>query len=678
MAKRKSKHKKSRHPSHGKFQINPTSGGGRLSICMIVKNEEEALPKCLSSIQGLADELIVVDTGSTDRTVKIVQSFEAKVYHFAWNDNFSDARNESLKHATGDWILWLDADDILPKTHHATIRRLLGQPNNHAFFFRLENVGGDEATCYQLRMFPNLPGIEYTMPVHEQILPSLMRLGVNKMVNLDVSVIHTGYTDAKTIAAKNAKYLEIMEKWLVEHPQDYVTRAHAARIYHTNGRHREAIREYRIVVNDPRCRQENEIIYISSLIFTGRSHLDLNQYPDALAAFEDALRIQPNYDVVYMCFGEAYTLMGDADKAIEFLEKLREKGGIQPSLLPIDVNSLNYHSRHFLAKNYVAKNRAAEAIDEYRAAIQINPRQTEASAGLAELLANRGNLAEAHAVLDRAIQAQPEAVENYVNQAILYIDENRYDEAEQALQAVFARDSTHSRAHFQHGCLHRLQGNLQAAERSYRKAIENNPANLEAQNNLGHLYSELQQFDKAENAFDAVIHACRQGASKPSLDTWLGYAYSCAADNHSSEKLNEVYREMSQQFAEIPDATREFSAVDSSRTDVSAYMWVKLGQALLDQNLPQMATYASKTAIAIAPQSDLALEAFGDVLMSTDKYEDAREQYEKALEIAPDRLELFFRLGDCYLNLGASEVAQMCYQQGLKSNPLLKTDANSV
>ena len=678
MAKRKSKHKKSRHPSHGKFQINPTSGGGRLSICMIVKNEEEALPKCLSSIQGLADELIVVDTGSTDRTVKIVQSFGAKVYHFAWNDNFSDARNESLKHATGDWILWLDADDILPKTHHATIRRLLGQPNNHAFFFRLENVGGDEATCYQLRMFPNLPGIEYTMPVHEQILPSLMRLGVNKMVNLDISVIHTGYTDAKTIAAKNAKYLEIMEKWLVEHPQDYVTRAHAARIYHTNGRHREAIREYRIVVNDPRCRQENEIIYISSLIFTGRSHLDLNQYPDALAAFEDALRIQPNYDVVYMCFGEAYTLMGDADKAIEFLEKLREKGGIQPSLLPIDVNSLNYHSRHFLAKNYVAKNRAAEAIDEYRAAIQINPRQTEASAGLAELLANRGNLAEAHAVLDRAIQTQPEAVENYVNQAILYIDENQYDEAEQALQAVFARDSTHSRAHFQHGCLHRLQGNLQAAERSYQKAIENNPANLEAQNNLGHLYSDMQQFDKAENAFDAVIHACRQGASKASLDTWLGYAYSCAADNHSSEKLNEVYRKMSQQFAEIPDATREFSAVDSSRTDVSTRIWVKLGQALLDQNLPQMATYASKTAIAIAPQSDLALEAFGDVLMSTDKYEDAREQYEKALEIAPDRLELFFRLGDCYLNLGASEVAQMCYQQGLKSNPLLKTDANSV
>ncbi|MFB3040711.1 MAG: tetratricopeptide repeat protein [Candidatus Poribacteria bacterium] len=678
MAKRKSKHKKSRHPSHGKFQINPTSGGGRLSICMIVKNEEEALPKCLSSIQGLADELIVVDTGSTDRTVKIVQGFGAKVYYFAWNDNFSDARNESLKHATGDWILWLDADDILPKTHHATIRRLLGQPNNHAFFFRLENVGGDEATCYQLRMFPNLPGIEYTMPVHEQVLPSLMRLGVNKMVNLDVSVIHTGYTDAKTIAAKNAKYLGIMEKWLVERPQDYVTRAHVARIYHTNGRHREAIREYRIVVNDPRCRQENEIIYISSLIFTGRSHLDLKQYPDALAAFEDALRIQPDYDVVYMCFGEAYTRMGDADKAIEFLEKLREKGGIQPSLLPIDVNSLNYHSRHFLAKNYVAKNRAAEAIDEYRAAIQINPRQTEASAGLAELLANRGNLAEAHAVLDGAIQAQPEAVENYVNQAILYIDENRYDEAEQALQAVFARDSTHSRAHFQHGCLHRLQGNLQAAERSYRKAIENNPANLEAQNNLGHLYSEMQQFDKAENAFDAVIHAYRQGASKPSLDTWLGYAYSCAADNHSSEKLNEVYREMSQQFAEIPDATREFSAVDSSRTDVSARIWVKLGQALLDRNLPQMATYASKTAIAIAPQSDLALEAFGDVLMSTDKYEDAREQYEKALEIAPDRLELFFRLGDCYLNLGASEVAQMCYQQGLKSNPLLKTDANSV
>ena len=82
---------------------------------MIVKNEEAFLEKCLLSVQGLVDEIVIVDTGSTDKTKEIALKFTSKVYDFEWCDNFAAARNESLKYATGDWILVLDADEVIVK-----------------------------------------------------------------------------------------------------------------------------------------------------------------------------------------------------------------------------------------------------------------------------------------------------------------------------------------------------------------------------------------------------------------------------------------------------------------------------------------------------------------------------------------------------------------------------------
>ena len=85
-----------------------------LSLCMIVKDEEPVLERCLESVRGLFDEIVVIDTGSVDRTREIALSFGAFVYDFPWRDDFSAARNFSFSKATGNYLFWMDADDVLP------------------------------------------------------------------------------------------------------------------------------------------------------------------------------------------------------------------------------------------------------------------------------------------------------------------------------------------------------------------------------------------------------------------------------------------------------------------------------------------------------------------------------------------------------------------------------------
>ena len=86
-----------------------------ISLCMIVKNEERSLARCINSAKSLFDQLIIIDTGSNDDTVKIAKEFDADVHHFQWCDDFAAARNESIKYAKYQWILFLDADEIIDK-----------------------------------------------------------------------------------------------------------------------------------------------------------------------------------------------------------------------------------------------------------------------------------------------------------------------------------------------------------------------------------------------------------------------------------------------------------------------------------------------------------------------------------------------------------------------------------
>ncbi|WP_237690563.1 glycosyltransferase family 2 protein [Paenibacillus caui] len=174
-----------------------------IALTMIVKNEEKVLPRCLDSVCKLVDEIIIVDTGSTDRTKWVAQAYGAKIYDWTWNHNFADARNIALDHASCDWNLVLDADEYI-NNGGAAIRQFINQENAIGRLKLVSQFSSDDgelsfAQSFISRIFPS--GVRYEGRIHEQLVSDLPR------IKLPVEILHDGYMKSK--ADRNIPILQI-------------------------------------------------------------------------------------------------------------------------------------------------------------------------------------------------------------------------------------------------------------------------------------------------------------------------------------------------------------------------------------------------------------------------------------------------------------------------------------
>lgn len=168
-----------------------------LSICMIAKNEENNIERCFKSITHIADEIIVVDTGSTDKTIEICEKYGAKVILYEWKNDFSDARNKSLEYATKDWILFLDADEELPYEDGLAVKEIINKDDKfEGFYLRLVNIIDkvDIGDAIVFRLFKNDPDYKFKGKMHEQIIHSVQnKAGVNSVASTQIKIFHYGY-----------------------------------------------------------------------------------------------------------------------------------------------------------------------------------------------------------------------------------------------------------------------------------------------------------------------------------------------------------------------------------------------------------------------------------------------------------------------------------------------------
>jgi glycosyltransferase involved in cell wall biosynthesis len=197
-----------------------------LSLCLIVKNEAANLPRCLESAAGVVDEIVVVDTGSTDETVAIAERFGARVLHHAWQNDFALARNVGLDAATGEWILHLDADEELEAESARRLKPFLAQVDADGVLVQLQHkVSADGLTdlleSSEVRLFRNRPHHRFEMNLHTQILPSIQRHG-GRVVPSEFKIWHYGYlqTTAQGGVDRGQRNLALLEEAVARSPND--------------------------------------------------------------------------------------------------------------------------------------------------------------------------------------------------------------------------------------------------------------------------------------------------------------------------------------------------------------------------------------------------------------------------------------------------------------------------
>jgi glycosyltransferase involved in cell wall biosynthesis len=198
-----------------------------ISLCLIVRDEAELLPQFLKKAAGLWDELCVVDTGSQDDTIAILRAAGAKIVERAWDDDFSAARNASLAMATGTWIIFLDADEMLSPEAVAGLRAVTRDPSIGATTVRMVNPlpHASSHETQLLRMFRNDPGIRFQHRIHEEVASTveayLRRTGL-ALAHLDAPIEHLGYVRERAAGRdKKARDSRLLRRAVAENPADF-------------------------------------------------------------------------------------------------------------------------------------------------------------------------------------------------------------------------------------------------------------------------------------------------------------------------------------------------------------------------------------------------------------------------------------------------------------------------
>ena len=319
----------------------------KVSLCMIVKNEAPHLERCLLSVAGVVDELVVVDTGSTDRTVEIAAAHQARLFHFAWRDDFSLARNFSLDQARGEWILHLDADEELETDTRARLRPLLAETRADGLLMTQRNfTAGSDLVRYDdlriTRLFRNRPEFRYEQAIHEQIRPSIDRHG-GRVAPSDLVIWHYGYVTqtAQGQQSRARRNLELLEMELAAKPGDAYLHYQVG-VTHKSLGHSDLAESHlrQALALDIRALgdeiSDNAYMKLAQLTYAAGRHGDAVKYADA------SLSINPNNTISLYLSALIAVSNGDIKKARGYFARVKQ----QPDLTEDSQKDIDYLLSH--------------------------------------------------------------------------------------------------------------------------------------------------------------------------------------------------------------------------------------------------------------------------------------------------------------------------------------------
>ncbi len=289
-----------------------------ISLCMIVKNEEENLIRCLDSVKGFIDEIIVVDTGSTDRTVEIAEGYGAKIFYHPWEGSFSKARNYSLQYATCDWILILDADEELAGEDAPRLKETAKNSGCPVISFVIKNIYKDstqEGHAQMVRLYKNFSGVHYNGIVHNAIQYS------GECFYSSLTVIHHGYNlSNEKMEEKFIRTSTLLKEQIEKDPHNPVPYSYLGVAYMDRCMYDDAIRNCSKAISLAEESGFNKKDFLVSYYIVSAAYFEQNRFKDSKIYALQSIELDNHFLDGYCLLSFAYYNLNEYDKFMEASE----------------------------------------------------------------------------------------------------------------------------------------------------------------------------------------------------------------------------------------------------------------------------------------------------------------------------------------------------------------------
>ncbi|MFH1993503.1 MAG: glycosyltransferase [Pseudomonadota bacterium] len=320
MAKKKKK-------NHKDIKIDRPETSPTISVCLIAKNEEKFLDQCLRSVKSIADEIIFVDTGSTDRTLEIAGKYTDKIYFHPWNDSFSEARNHYLKYAKGDWIFQIDADEELVREDIPNVIKAVQDKNIDAVMIQIVNTSrkdNSKGVFNVERIFRNNGVIHYEGRVHNQLV------GITSAKFYPIKFIHYGYDPfVANDRKKFERTVSLLKKDLEENPDNPFTHHYLSCSYLSRKMDNETIEHGLKAISLAEIQDNHSVMFLWTHYNISLSYYRLNDLNMAENIANKALAMYPDHIdshcmMIFICFNQKRwkDLIYHADRYLKLLDIL--------------------------------------------------------------------------------------------------------------------------------------------------------------------------------------------------------------------------------------------------------------------------------------------------------------------------------------------------------------------
>lgn len=407
-----------------------------LSLCLITKDEEKNIARCINSVKDIVDEIVVVDTGSKDKTVEIAESFGAKIIHVKWEDDFAKARNIAIENAKSDWILFLDADEEIKKEDVGKIRPLLNDDTVEAYILKFVSFLGTNINNkvteenYNFRLFRNNGRLRYIYPIHEN-LRNIEKGEVPVYKKADVTILHYGYLSEILIGKKKSqRNIGIISEYLLKHPEDKFQHGNLAVEYFNVGEYNKALKHLLIAIKGMDVKTNAATRLLRYLILT---YSALKNYDTALRIIRDAKEFYMDVPDFKFFEGTIYIDQKRYKKAIEMFKECLAMGEYKGIFVTMGGTG-SYRARYMIGLCYEKLNRLNDAVKEYMELLKENPNYHEVFIKLFDIFVKNEKPEDVKEFFNKYVDKKSPA--NFAILARLYMNASRFDIAKEYLDNI--------------------------------------------------------------------------------------------------------------------------------------------------------------------------------------------------------------------------------------------------